>query len=130
MDYAQYKQVYADLLSEKGRDFLGSDTAKRDALEKKINDFLRLYPSVIPPDANPTTPITHVSLREVTHRSLKVAVDIINDVSTLLGMRETISSTEFRRRMVRVFTEPARRIYVGIWLIFLSFILYFIDASS
>lgn len=130
MDYRAYKQIYADLLSEQGRDVLGSDTAKREALENKINEFLRLYPSVIPPDADPATPITRVSLRELTHRSLRTAVDILNDISTLLGMRETLSATEFRRQIVRAFTEPSRRMYVGIWLVVLSFILYFIDASS
>jgi hypothetical protein len=130
MDYKTYKATYEALLSERGRDELGSDIARRDALEKKINEFLKLYPSVVPADSDPARPVTEVSLRELTHRSLKVMVDIINDVSELLGMRETLGATDFRRRMFRVFTAPERRLYVGVWIILLSLVLYFIDAAA
>lgn len=130
MDYKAYKAEYEALLSERGRDELGSDVARRDALEKKINAFLKLYPSVVPPDADPARPITEISLREATHRALKVMVDIINDVAELLGMRETLSAAEFRRNLFRAFTAPERRLYVGVWLIFLSLVLYFIDAAA
>lgn len=130
MDYREYKATYNALLSDKGRDELGSDTVKRDRLEAKIDKFLKFYPAVVPPDSNPDAPITDISLQQLTHRSLKTAVSIINEISDLMGKRETLSSTDFRRQMVRIFTTPERRMYVGVWLVFLSFILYFIDSSS
>lgn len=130
MDYREYKATYNALLSEKGRDELGSDTAKREKLEAKIDKFLKLYPAVVPADNNPAAPITDISLRQLTHRSLKSAVAVVNDVSDLLGKRETLSSADFRRQMVKAFTAPERRMYVGIWLVVLSFVLYFIDSSS
>lgn len=130
MDYRAYKAEYDALLSERGRDELGADVARRDALEKKINAFLRLYPSVVPADADPTRSVAEISLRELTHRALKVMVDIIHDVSDLLGARETLSGAEFRRGLVRAFTAPERRLYVGVWLVLLSLVLYFIDAAA
>jgi hypothetical protein len=45
-------------------------------------------------------------------------------------MRETLGATDFRRRMFRVFTAPERRLYVGVWIILLSLVLYFIDAAA
>lgn len=130
MDYKEYKQTYAQLLSDQGRGELGSDTANREKLEAKVNRFLELYPSVIPPDRNPNTPFTRISIKELTNRSLKSAVDIIHDVSTIISEKDALTNTQFRRKLFGTVTAPERRLYVGIWLVFLSFVLYFIDSAA
>jgi len=71
-----------------------------------------------------------LSLNEIFRKTIQTAIDIINDISDAITNRELISSTEFRRSIFLAFTLQERRIYVGIWLIVFSFVLYFIDSSA
>lgn len=130
MDYKEYKQLYNQLLSEKGLAELGDDPNRVAAVEQKINQFLEQYPKTIPVDKKKTTPITELSVREIYKRCLMIAIDIINDISRILSQRDTLSNAELRRQIFASITSPERRVYVGIWLIFISIVLYFIDSSS
>lgn len=130
MDYKEYKQLYQQLLTEKGRAELGDDPNRMQALEQKINTFLELYPEMKPMDRRKDAPVTHLSVREVYRRCLNVMIDIINDISRILSDRDSLTSADLRRQLFYAFTNPERRLYVGIWAVGLSIVLYFIDASS
>lgn len=129
-EFREYKDLYNQLLSEKGRAEIGDDPKRIEAAESKINAFLDAYPKVVPPDLDPAASISAISLSELYKRLLKVIVDIINDVSNTIGARDTMSSTAFRRQIFGAFTSPDRRMYVGILFILLSFMLYFIDSAA
>lgn len=130
MDYRDYKQLYEALLSAYGRGKLGNDPAQQDVVVAKINDFLKKYPSVIPADKNPQSTIIQLSMKEILRRTINVTVDILNDISETFSNRPYISNTEFRRDIFKAFTREDRRLYVGILLVILSFILYFIDSTA
>lgn len=74
--------------------------------------------------------ISKLTVEQVYNNTIKTSVGIVNDFGDLISEKEVISNTEFRRRLVRMFLTEERRMYVGILLIVLSFILYFIDSSA
>ena len=130
MDYKEYKEVYDKLLTEKGLKAIEEEVGEKEKVLKQINDFLGKYPSLIPKDKNPDTPITHLSIKEIYKRLLQTLINIIQDISELISQRHYIGQTTFRRRMFEVFTQRDRRLYVGLLLVFLSFMLYFIDSAA
>jgi len=110
---------------------LGDDPLKMEKLvTEKIDKFLELYPSVIPKDKNPNAPLYAISLKELYRRTVVTMVDIVDDLSTIISNKDVSSNAEFRRSIFKVFTRPDRRLYVGIWLILLSFVLYFVDSAA
>lgn len=73
---------------------------------------------------------SELTINEIYNNTLKTFISIINDISDLVSEKEILTNTEFRRKIVDTFLRKERRIYVGILLIILSFILYFIDSSA
>jgi hypothetical protein len=130
MDHKEYKQLYQQLLSSQGREEIGDDPLRVQKLEKKIDNFLEQYPSVIPPDKRPNALFTQISLKELLSRMIQTMIDILNDISELVTQKEQLTQTDFRRKVFRTFTDPSRRFYVGMWLVLLSFVLYFVDSTA
>ena len=130
MDFKDYDQVYQDILNERGRIDISNDGKEKDALVKKINDFLNLYPKSIPKDKDPNAYFYQLSLKELYRRFLQTMIDIIQDISEVISKRKYISGATYRRDLFLVFTKKDRRLYVGLWLIFFSFMLYFIDSAA
>ena len=95
-----------------------------------MKDFLREFLKSIPADKNPKSTIMDLSVREVLRRTVGTAIDIIEDISRVLSERHQMSNAELRKSLFGVFTQPERRMYVGLWLVFLSFVLYFIDSAA
>jgi hypothetical protein len=77
-----------------------------------------------------TKEISKLTIGQIYDNTIKTVVAIINDFSELVSEKEVITNTEFRRRLLGMFLLKERRMYVGIMLILLSFILYFIDSSA
>lgn len=75
-------------------------------------------------------PVPDMTLRTLYKNTLQTAIDAIQDTSTVLSARPYTSDTEFRRKLVEIFTAPGRRLYIGIWLCFLAFVFYFIDSAA
>lgn len=71
-----------------------------------------------------------LTINQIYDNTIKTMIAIINDISDLISEKEIITTTEFRRRLVDIFFMKERRMYVGIVLILVSFILYFIDSST
>uniref|UniRef100_A0A6C0KS30 Uncharacterized protein n=1 Tax=viral metagenome TaxID=1070528 RepID=A0A6C0KS30_9ZZZZ len=109
---------------------LSNDSLQQKELIDKINIFLEKYKTRKIPDEDPNTPWIHLSLKEIFRKTIQTAIDIINDISDAISNKELISNSEYRRSIFMAFTARDRRIYVGIWLIVFSFILYFIDSSA
>ena len=126
----EYQQLYQKLLTDDGLKSIEDSIGEKEKVLKNINDFLGKYPTTIPKDRNPSTPVFELSVKELYRRTLQTLIDIINDVSDLISQKDYISQTSFRRKMFEVFTKPERRLYIGICLMLLSFLLYFIDSSA
>lgn len=130
MDYKEYQKLYEKLLTDKGLYDVENEIGEKEKTLKQINEFLGKYPTLLPKDKNPATPIYKLSLMEVYRRTLQVAIDIIHDISDIISQKNYVSQSTFRRRVFEAFTKPERRLYVGIWLILFSFVLYFIDSAA
>lgn len=130
MDYKQYQQLYQQLLTDTGLQSVENTIGEKEKVLQKINEFLGKYPTVVPKDKNPSTPIFELSMKEIYRRTLQASIDVINEVSDLISQKNYMSQTTFRRKVFEVFTKPERRLYMGIWLIFLSFVLYFVDSAA
>ena len=130
MDYKEYKQLYEKLLTEKGLRAIEDTVGEKEKVLNQINDFLGKYPNIIPKDKNPDTPITQLSIKEIYRRTLQTILDIIQDISLLVSQRNYVSNATLRRNIVETVTKPDRRMYVGLVLVVLSFVLYFIDSAA
>jgi hypothetical protein len=127
--YPDYDAVYKYLTSPKGQLEIAEDPNKLENIVKKINAFLLQYPLLQNPDKLEDTPILSLSIREIYKNTLQTAIDLINDISDVITRKDTLSNIQFRRLIFKTFTESSRRFYVGIWLIFFSFVAYFIDST-
>jgi len=130
MDYKDYQTLYNKLLTEKGLLSIEDDVNEKEKVLDKINDFLGKYPTLLPKDRLPSTPITQLSVTEIYRRTLQTVIDIINEISDIISQKNYVSQATFRRRLFEVFTKPERRLYVGLMLVFLSFVLYFVDSAA
>ena len=124
------KDLYAKLSTDSGLKELEDNVGEKEKVVNAINAFLDKYPSIIPKDKIPSTPIFELSVKEIYRRTLQTIIDIINEVSNIISQRIYMSQTEFRRKLFEAFTNSDRRLYVGILLIILSFIVYFIDSAA
>ena len=70
-----------------------------------------------------------LSLRELYKNTLQAIIDIINDISIAYS-NEYIDNNNYIYIIIDILSKEERRLYVGIILLFLSFILYFIDGAS
>jgi hypothetical protein len=129
-DGTTYKAIYANLLASANKT-VGPDVPvdERQQVIDTINRFLKEYPKQLPPIPE-NQPWTNVPVRDLVKKSIDTSVDIINDISTLISNRQQYSNTEYRRQFVDIFFRQERRLYVGFWLVFLSFVLYFIDSAA
>lgn len=125
-----YDTIYKQLLSAKGREELGDDPLRQQKMVEKIQEFLDKYPTTLPPEKDPNTPWVKLPLQVIYKRTLQTAIDVIMDVSNILSQKDFLSNASFRRKLVVAFTREDRRLYIGLWLIILSFIIYFIDSAA
>lgn len=130
MDFKTYDKAYQDLLNDKGRIDIANEGKEKEVLVKKINDFLELYPKSIPKDKDPNARFYQLSLKELFRRYLQTAIDILNDLSEIISTRSYVSQATFRRDLFTIFTKKERRLYVGLWIMFFSFVLYFLDSAA
>lgn len=130
MDFKTYDKVYQELLSKRGREEISDNPDKEKEVLDKINTFLDLYPKSIPKDLDPKAKIYQLSIKEIFKRTIQTAIDILNDISNLISKREFMSKNAFRREFFKTFTRKERRLYLGIWVIFFAFVLYFLDSAA
>jgi len=125
-----YQEVYKRLLSYTGRSLIGDDKVEEQKVVSKINKFLEVYPDILKKTDDSNKIWTNLSIKQVFINTIKTAINIINDIGDIISKSQSLSVTTFRRKIVDSFLQEDRRVYVGIWLILFSFILYFIDLSS
>ena len=96
-------------------------------IEKKINQLLVTLPNDI---NNIKINYSKYTIIDLYKGTIQTIIDIINDITTLMVDRNYIGDKNFRERLFNIFLDNDRRLFIGIILIILSFILYFIDGVS
>jgi hypothetical protein len=74
----------------------------------------------------------NLTLKEILINLLKVIVDIINDISTILldPLNKNRDLITVLKKVRKTFTKKDRLVYVGLFFIIISLLIYFIDGTS
>jgi hypothetical protein len=128
----ELKKMYDQLNSEIGQQTFGNDPLIQKNTIDKINKFLNVFPSSKAfPDykADNAGPWTDLPVKTLYYKTIQTLIDLINDISDIISNMESETSAETRSKVIKSLFQKDRRVYVGIIFIFLSFVLYFIDAA-
>jgi hypothetical protein len=98
-------------------------------IESKLNSLLETLPDKIPKDLQ-IKPIYNLTIKELYKNTLQTLIDIINDVVDAYSKKDYINNNNYIYILLNIFTKDDRKIYVGIMLVILSFIVYFVDGVS
>lgn len=97
-------------------------------IEKKINQLLDTLPQNV--DIKTPKMIHEYTVGELYNGTIQTMVDIINEFTALNAERKYVGSKEYGKKIFDILLKSERKIFVGIVLIILSFILYFIDGAE
>lgn len=97
-------------------------------IESKFNTVMGLLPNA--DSISVSKKIHEYTLSDIYNGIIQTIIDIINEISEIFSERKYMSSRAYREKLLSVFFQRKRRYFVGIIMIILSFIIYFIDGSS
>lgn len=106
----------------------GLDKFIESNIENKLNSLLETLPDKIETDKEHTD-FYDLSLKDIYKNTLQSIIDIINDVTKAYN-NGYIDNSNYIYVLIDILSKEERRLYIGIILIFLSFIIYFIDGAS
>lgn len=98
-------------------------------IEIKLNSLLETLPDKVPNDLN-IKPIYNLTIKEIYKKTLQSLIDIITDIVDVYSKKDYVNNNNYIYILMNIFTKDDRKIYVGIMLLVLSFIVYFIDGVS
>ncbi len=106
----------------------GLDKFIESNIENKLNSLLETLPDKIETDKEHTD-FYDLSLKDIYKNTLQSIIDIIIDVTKAYN-NGYIDNSNYIYVLIDILSKEERRLYIGIILIFLSFIIYFIDGAS
>jgi hypothetical protein len=98
-------------------------------IEIKLNSLLETLPDKIPKDLQ-IKPIYNLTIKELYKNTLQTLIDIITDIVDVYSKKDYVNSNNYIYILLSIFTKDDRKIYVGIMLVVMSFIVYFVDGVS
>lgn len=104
------------------------DNYVENIIEKKMNQIFDVMPQY--DNINLKKNIYDYNISELYNSTIETIIDIIDDITKLMADKNYISSKTYWERFQNIIFKEDRKIYVGIILVILSFILYFIDGVS
>lgn len=97
-------------------------------IEKKIGQLMDILPQgnkeVIP------KMIHEYTIAELYKGTLQTTIDVINELTELISERKYMDNKVYWEKIYSIFLKNERKLFVGIILVILSFIIYFIDGSE
>lgn len=121
-------------MTENNSSSINIDTKLKDIdsyIEKTIENKFNILKDSIKLENNTNKNINQLTINELYQNTIEYMIDIINDISSFLSMNQSVySNQEYRKILFDIFFSKNRILYTGIVLIFLSFIIYFIDDIS
>jgi hypothetical protein len=97
-------------------------------IENKINQLFDVLPQQL--DTNAPKMIYEYTIAELYTGTIQTVVNILNDITALNAERKYVSINDYRNTLFNIFFRNDRKIFIGIVLVILSFILYFIDGAD
>jgi len=116
------------ITSTETSNILNINTYIEKNIENKINQLFDVLPKY--PTINTPKMIYDYTISELYTGTIQTSIDILNDFTKLMAEKKYISAKVYRERFISIFLQDDRKLFVGIMLILLSFIMYFIDGSS
>jgi DNA-directed RNA polymerase len=109
----------------------GTDIEKyiEKQIEIKLNSLLETLPDKIPKD-HQVKPVYNLTIKELYKNTLQTLIDIITDIVDVYSKKDYVNSNNYIYILLSIFMKDDRKIYVGIMLVVLSFIVYFVDGVS
>jgi len=98
-------------------------------IEMKLNSLLETLPDKLPKDLA-IKPIYNLTIKEIYKNTLQSLIDIITDIVDAYSRKDYVNNNNYIYILLNIFMKDDRKIYVGIMLVVLSFIVYFIDGVS
>ena len=100
-----------------------------DTIETKLNQLLETIPKFInKEEKKDNDDFFNISILEIYRNTIQTIIDIINDTTHLFDITKNYDN--IFRKILRILFKNERMFYIGIILIILSFIIYFIDGAS
>jgi len=100
-----------------------------NTIETKFNELLETIPKFInKEERKDTDDFFNISILDIYRNTIQTIIDIINEITHLLDITKNYDN--IFRKILRIFLKNERMFYIGIILIILSFIIYFIDGAS
>jgi hypothetical protein len=99
-------------------------------IENKINQLFEILPPAQSSSVNIPRKIYEYTIYELYQQTIQTIIDIINDFTALYSQRKYMDEKAYRQQLFQIFLSQDRRIYIGIFLVFLSLIFYFLDAAD
>ena len=100
-----------------------------DTIEKKFNQLITQIPTIINQNKiKDETDFFNFSLSEIYHNTLKTVIDIINEIMRIID--NSNNQDNLFITILNIFLKENRMFYLGIILIILSFVIYFIDGAT
>jgi hypothetical protein len=98
-----------------------------ETIEKKFNQLLKEIPDVFKEKKKDEDDFFNLSLLDIYHNTLKTIIDIINET---LKIFDNTNRDNYLMTFLNIFFKEKRMFYIGIILIILSFVIYFIDGAT
>ena len=112
---------------------MSENTFIEKEIETKFNQLLAKIPDIIKKDnKKDETDFFNFSIIDTYHNTLQTIIDIINDIVRILDNKtgDQIIDNNYLKSILMVFFQESRMFYLGIILIILSFVIYFIDGAT
>lgn len=97
-------------------------------VEKKFNQLLERIPDILKKEERKDeNDFFNFSIVELYQNTMQTMIDIINDV---IRVFDNYNKDSYLTTLMQIFFHEKRLFYIGIILIILSFVIYFIDGAT
>jgi hypothetical protein len=106
-------------------------TIIEEAIERKFNQLLEEMPNIkrdIKKEIQVENDFFNFSIIETYQNTLQTIIDIINDMTRIIDNTQDYNT--YFKMFLNIFFNENRMFYIGIILIVLSFVIYFIDGAT
>jgi len=99
-------------------------------IENKFNQLLANMPNITKNDnIIDNSDFFNLSIIDIYHNTLQTIIDIINDIMIIIDNGNG-NINNYLKAILRILSNESRFFYLGIILIILSFVIYFIDGAT
>ena len=102
-----------------------------ETIEKKFNQILEKVPDLkkdITKEIAIENDFFNFSIIDTYRNTLQTIIDIINDITKIIDNSDNYNN--YFKNFLNIFFNENRMFYIGIILIILSFVIYFIDGAT